>query len=98
MSVWRKKALECAPELRAEFEEPDLTIYTVFMELRPLLIQAHRDKDRDRQALIYDFADWCFHQPNNELHNEAAVSFYEHLLDASEPPQLSHNGYQRKLI
>ena len=37
MSVWRRKAIQCAPELKKEFEQPDLNLYTVFIELLPLL-------------------------------------------------------------
>ena len=48
MSTWRQKAIECAPELKKEFEQPDLNLYTVFMELLPLLRQAHNDKDYER--------------------------------------------------
>lgn len=81
MSTWRKKAIECAPELKKEFEQPDISLYTVFMELLPLLRQAHTDKDLERLRKIYDFAEWCFKQKDEKLWNPAGVSFYEHLAD-----------------
>ena len=84
MSTWRQKAIECAPELKKEFEQPDLNLYTVFMELLPLLRQAHNDKDYERLKRIYDFAEWCFKQKDEKLWNPAGVSFYEHLADTDE--------------
>lgn len=84
MSVWRQKAIECAPELKKEFEAPDLTLYTVFMELLPITKQAHTDKDTDRLKKIYDFAEWCHKQKDEKLWNAVGVSFYEHLADTDE--------------
>jgi hypothetical protein len=82
MSVWREKAVECAPELKKEFEQEYLTLYTVFMELLPILLQAHIDNDLERLKKIYDFAEWCLKQEDEELWNPAGVSFYEHLADS----------------
>ena len=84
MSTWRQKAIECAPELRNEFQAPDLTPYTVFMELLPITRQAHIDRDSERLQKIYDFAEWCFHQKDQNLWNAVGVSFYEHLADHEE--------------
>ncbi len=75
------KAIQCAPELKKEFEQPDLNLYTVFMELLPLLRQAHINNDNERLKNIYDFAEWCFKQNDVRLWNPAGVSFYEHLAD-----------------
>jgi hypothetical protein len=33
MSVWRQKAIECLPEERKDFEDPESSIYLVFSEL-----------------------------------------------------------------
>jgi len=84
MSIWRQKAIDCAPELKEEFEEPGLSLYTVFMELLPLLRQAHIDKNDERIKKVYDFAEWCFKQKDENLWNPAGVSFYEHLADTDE--------------
>ena len=81
MSVWRQKAIDIAPELKKEFQDPGLSPYTVFMELLPLLQQAHMDQDRDRIQKIYDYAEWCLQQKEEKLWNAAGVSFYEHLGD-----------------
>jgi len=84
MSSWRKRAIECAPELRKELEDPGLTVYGAFFELLPLLRQAHMDNDVERLKKIYAFAAWCFNQKNKELWNAAGVAFYEHLGDHQE--------------
>ena len=84
MSTWRQKAIECAPELRRDFEEADLTLYTVFMELLPITRQAHIDNDINRLKKIYDYAEWCHKQKDKNLWNSVGVSFYEHLCDNDE--------------
>jgi hypothetical protein len=84
MSAWRQKAIECAPELRNEFQAPDLTPYTVFIELLPITIQAHIDRDNERLQKIYDFAEWCHYQKDQNLWNAVGVTFYEHLTDRDE--------------
>ncbi|OJY93862.1 MAG: hypothetical protein BGP13_01035 [Sphingobacteriales bacterium 40-81] len=84
MSVWRQKAIECAPELKTEFQAVDLTPYVVFMELLPIVRQAHIDKDNDRLSKIYLFAEWCLRQNDQKLWNAIGVSFYEHLMDTPE--------------
>ncbi|MFN8259267.1 MAG: hypothetical protein U0W24_26500 [Bacteroidales bacterium] len=84
MSVWRQKAIECAPELRKEFEAHDLTPYTVFMELLPITRKAHKEKDYNRLKKIYDFAEWCHKQKDKNLWNAVGVTFYEHLADTDE--------------
>lgn len=81
MSTWRKKAIECAPELKKEFNAADLTVYTVFMELLPITVQAHIDRDPGRLKKIYNYAAWCFSQKDKDLWNAAGVCFYEHLGD-----------------
>jgi len=84
MSIWRQKAIECAPELRQEFNKSDLTLYTVFMELLPIARQAHIDKNINRLKIIYNYAEWCSKQKDKKLWNAAGVSFYEHLCDYEE--------------
>jgi hypothetical protein len=84
MSTWRKKAIECLPELRREFEEPEANIYTVFFELRPATIEAHKKNDIISLKRFYDFAEWCFKQKEKELWNAAGVAFYEHMGEAPE--------------
>lgn len=81
MSVWRQKAIECAPELKTEFQASDLTPYTVFTELLSIVKQAHLEKDNSKLAKIYSYAEWCHKQEDKKLWNAAGVSFYEHLID-----------------
>lgn len=97
MSTWRRRAIECAPELKKEFEQGDLTPYTVFSELLPITIQAHKDNDHNRLNKIYDFAEWCFRQKNEKLWNAAGVCFYEHLGDADESFQQFHNWVKKEI-
>jgi hypothetical protein len=84
MSVWRKKAIECLPESRKDFEDPSASIYLVFSELRSAAINFHKANNNERLQKIYDFAEWCFRQKDKDLWNAAGVSFYEHLGDYSE--------------
>jgi hypothetical protein len=87
MSAWRKRAIECLPDLKKEFEEPETSIYGVFMALLPATITAHRNNDVTQLKKNYDFAEWCFNQKSTELWNAAGVSFYEHLGDKPETLQ-----------
>ncbi len=80
MSVWRKKAIECAPELQKDFREPNLTPTDVFIELVPIVVQAHIDKDNERLQKIYDYAEWCHNQKDEKLWNAVGITFYLHLL------------------
>ena len=82
MIVWLQKAIEIAPELRSEFQDPDLSLYLVFGQFLSLLRQAHSDNDINKVQKIYDFAEWCFRQKVKKLWNAAGVSFYEHLGDS----------------
>jgi hypothetical protein len=84
MSVWRRKAIECLPALRKEFEQPATSIYDVFIEMLPAVVKAHKDKDNITLRMIYDFAEWCFQQKEKDLWNAAGVVFYEHLGDYNE--------------
>lgn len=97
MSVWRQKAIECAPELKADFQAIDLTPYTVFMELLPIVRQAHLDKDYDRLTKIYSFAEWCHKQKDEKLWNAVGVSFYEHLVDTDETFQQFTNWIKKEI-
>lgn len=81
MSTWLRKAIDCLPELRQEFEQPDLTPYDIFMKMLPALKTAHATGDTGRLKDIYQYAAWCFEQKDKRLWNSAGVSFYEHLAD-----------------
>ncbi|WP_426586317.1 DUF7674 family protein [Mucilaginibacter sp. R-33] len=90
MSAWRKRAIECLPALKREFEDPETSIYGVFMELLHATVAAHRDNDTMQLKKNYDFAEWCFRQKSEDLWNAACVSFYEHLGDKAETLQAIH--------
>jgi len=84
MSVWRRKAIECLPGMKKEFERKSLSIYEVFSEVLAETIKAHKENDKMRLKKYYDFAEWCFQQKEKDLWNAASVSFYEHLGDQTE--------------
>ncbi len=79
MSVWRRKAIECMPENRTEFQDRGTSIYQVFIELLPATVAAHKAKDLNRLEKYYAFAEWCSLQNDKDLWNSAGVAFYEHL-------------------
>lgn len=81
MSTWRQKAIAIAPELKNDFQAPDLSPYTVFMELLNILKQAYINNETERIQRIYEYAEWCHRQKDQKLWNAAGVSFYEHLAD-----------------
>lgn len=81
MSTWRKKAIEIAPELKHEFQDADLSLHLVFSSFLSLLKEAHLANYKERIRKIYDYAEWCFTQKDQQLWNAAGVSFYEHLGD-----------------
>lgn len=87
MSVWRKKAIACLPHFKKEFEHPATSIYDVFMELLPAVVEAHKNNDADLLKKIYDFAEWSFRQVTKDLWNAAGVGFYEHLGDYKKTRQ-----------
>jgi hypothetical protein len=84
MSTWRRKAISCLPELKRDFEDAETTIYSVFREMLPALVEAHKQNDTDRLKNIYNYAEWCFMHKEEDLWNAAGVSFYEHLGDYEE--------------
>ena len=79
MSAWRKIAIECLPEQKQYFEDPNTSIYTVFNEILLATRQAHKSNDIAQLKKFYDFAEWCLNQKDKDLWNAAGVSFYEHL-------------------
>lgn len=87
MSTWRKKAIECLPELRQDFEDPDESIYLVFSALLSAAIDFHKENKTNRLQKIYAFAEWSLRQKDTDLWNAAGVSFYEHLADQAETLQ-----------
>lgn len=100
MSVWRRKAIECLPENRIEFQAPDTSVYTVLSALLTATVAAHRTGNHKQLNKYYAFAEWCARQNAKELWNAAGVSFYEHLGDFPEtlavmPQWVSRYRYQQ---
>ena len=49
MAAWRRRALELFPQLRAELQQPDYSIYMLFFDLLPTVREAH---DADRKSVV----------------------------------------------
>ena len=81
MEPWRIKLIEALPSLRSEWEDPDETVYSAFMELNAKCRGAHDRDDQPTLSAIYEFAAWCSRQEEKDLWNAAGVSFYEHIID-----------------
>jgi hypothetical protein len=83
MAAWRKRAIESFPELRRALNDRReiWSIYAFWMELRPMVKEAHRQNRTDFLKRAYRFADWCRQQKSKDLWNSVGVSFYEHLFD-----------------
>ena len=81
MEPWRTKFSETFPEIFAQWESSDETIYTAFMELNAKCQDAHDQNDQVTLSKIYDFAAWCARQTDEDVWNAAGVSFYEHIID-----------------
>jgi hypothetical protein len=97
MSAWRKRAIECLPASKKEFEDPETSIYGVFIELLPATVAAHQSNDTEQLKKNYDFAEWCFKQKAEDLCNAAGVSFYEHLGDRTETLHTIHQWVKRDI-
>ncbi|MBI1851796.1 MAG: hypothetical protein HYR85_15765 [Planctomycetes bacterium] len=89
MSDWRRRAIEAFPDLRPDFEEPDCTIYTVFMELVPKCRRALGENDTETLKRVHSFAAWCARQRSKDLWNAAGVALYEHLTWAQAVDSMS---------
>jgi len=81
MATWRAKLIQCLPDFRSDWEDPDNSIYLAFADLTAMCEQAHDRGDEATLRAIYDFAAWCSRQKDEDLWNAAGVSFYEHIVD-----------------
>lgn len=97
MSAWRKRAIECLPALKKDFEDPQTSIYGVFMELLQATVASHKSNNVAQLKKNYDFAEWCFRQKSEDLWNAAGVSFYEHLGDKTETLQSIHQWVKQDI-
>jgi hypothetical protein len=83
MAAWRRRALEYFPQLRAELQRAEYTIYMLFFDLLPMVRADHESGDAELARRIYEFAEWCLNQTTGDLSNAAGVAFYEHLFDSN---------------
>lgn len=83
MPEWKRKALALWPDLCDYLDEED-TLYVLFWELRSRCVDAHQAGNGEQLAKIYDYAEWCLNQQEEDVWNPAGVAFYEHLADTPE--------------
>ena len=85
MEPWRAKAIQVFPELR-ELILAQTNPMSLWIELHLVLERVYDqipvDEDQIRQ--IYDYASWCFEQPDTgdvetDTSTAAAVAFVEHI-------------------
>ncbi|TWP52781.1 hypothetical protein FKR81_06530 [Lentzea tibetensis] len=81
MVDWRERAQALVPELRDVLEQESWSCHVFLAELSQLAMEAHREGNDDVLRRAYEFAHWCFHQPEQFLEHAALVSFYEHVFD-----------------
>ncbi|AIQ50690.1 DUF7674 family protein [Paenibacillus sp. FSL R7-0331] len=75
--------MELFYDIRGSFTGKEDTIYTLMVQLRSRVKDAHLKKDTDELDKIYGYVEWCFNQRKRcfDLCNAAAVGFYEHLVE-----------------
>lgn len=81
MSAWRRRAIETLPDMRREFEDPEMTIYQVLFEMLARVENEADRKDEKEPERIFDYALWCHTNRDREITNAVGVAFYEHLAD-----------------
>lgn len=86
MDEWRIEALKRFPNLRTTINENQLGVIGVWSELYFALDKAYDNHpiNEDLIGKIYDFAAWCFRQPNTgntetDVSNATAVGLIESL-------------------
>jgi hypothetical protein len=86
MEFWRARALECFPELEYEVNSNQGGPLGLWDDLYNALEKAYERSpvDDDLVRRIYDFAAWCFRQPDTgdvetDLSNATAVGLMESL-------------------
>jgi hypothetical protein len=85
MATWRRIAIELFPDREQSLRSPLMTPYSLLADLLPAFRQAVRDDDAATVRRVVAFAEWALRQPENDLRNAAAVSFFEHVFDG--PPR-----------
>jgi hypothetical protein len=90
MSAWRRKAIALFPEHRADLDSAEYRLHDLFLDLLIDVQRAHgaaADDSEARSTLqrVHGFAEWCLRH-GGELWNQAAIGFYEDLLNGSGVP------------
>ena len=90
MSAWRRKAIALFPEHRPALGGPTYRLADLFQDLLSDIKRAHAAEEVDPAARstlqrVHGFAEWCLRQ-GGELWNDAAIGFYEDLLNGSGVP------------
>jgi hypothetical protein len=80
MSVWRRKAIEAAPELRDEIKRA-WSPMAAWIALRPFFEDCVKNDRREKARRIVHYARYCLAAPHTDINTAAAVGFIEHLAD-----------------
>ena len=86
MSLWRREAINCFPELHREIANAENTTM-VWFELWYHLFEPAYQKDPPDTAMIarvYGYAYWSLGHRSSDVLTSAIVSFYEHLPNNSQ--------------
>jgi hypothetical protein len=83
MELWRQKAINYFPDLEQELLDEDYSYYMVFFDLLDLL-KIHRRGNKNDLEHLYEYAEWCLTQSDDDIINAVRVAFYEHLFDERE--------------
>src|SRR5215475_9585738 len=83
---WLSKAVDMFPELEEDFEQANVHPMSFWIELHVALVLAYERNpiNEDLIGRIYDYAAWCFEQPETDsaetdLGTAVAVCLIEHL-------------------
>jgi hypothetical protein len=83
---WLSKALDMFPELAEDFERSDVSPGSFWIELDTALHFAYEEEPSNDDLIgrIYDYAAWCFAQPQTDdvetdLASATAVGFIENI-------------------
>jgi hypothetical protein len=81
---WRTLAVKLFPSHRKgdfAFQNEWISIYEIFWELKDDALEFHKTGNKRRLKKIYQFAEFCFYHPDDDVGNAVCTAFYEHLAD-----------------
>ena len=82
MALWRRKFIECFPELKYEVIDKyfgKTSIFDVLLTLQERLIIAVDNSSDGEIGKIFQFLNFCAQSPYDDMVNAVGVGFYEHI-------------------